>query len=443
MGRFSPTVLPEPINLGYAIDRAAEGFLTSKLRKEDRRRLRRQEEREDREHNRYLRSLREAALREPGARTVGQQIDDPKGPPITQTSLRPVANANLGDFLTLEWERPAPAPIIPAEGRRMLGREDLQPAIPSIQDRAPYMTSGIVISPRAAREERTLATMLDKQIGQYMGPTREEELERIRDEAAARLEGGRPTPGMLEEDVTQAERIAAARRAPEEEEGLEAPQSLEMLETQIDDAIRRLQLVQRTFDFGPPEADREGNVDPVEQTAYDAVVRRQRILNERIVLLNRQRDEIVRSFMVEEGHTVPPEPTRGRAVATVGNLFGRLTGALPRREVTPEMEEEAGTRVAARIAARGEEAGPTLMPSAAAERRPTGVNDIRGGEPEPPTPPVAPTPPDTTETVSADLPLATRQEMAEKEWEELVDAGTDPDEATRILRKKYRLLGGQ
>ena len=33
--------------------------------------------------------------------------------------------------------------------------------------------------------------------------------------------------------------------------------------------------------------------------------------------------------------------------------------------------------------------------------------------------------------------------MAAKEWEKLVDAGTDPDEATRILREKYGLSGGQ
>ena len=45
--------------------------------------------------------------------------------------------------------------------------------------------------------------------------------------------------------------------------------------------------------------------------------------------------------------------------------------------------------------------------------------------------------------VSPDLTIAQRQEMAAKEWEELVNAGTEPDEATRLLREKYGLPGGQ
>ncbi len=63
----------------------------------------------------------------------------------------------------------------------------------------------------------------------------------------------------------------------------------------------------------------------------------------------------------------------------------------------------------------------------------------------------AATPPDSASApaapaspaVSTDLTAAQTQEMAAKEWEALVDAGTDPDEATRLLREKYGLPGEQ
>ena len=450
MSRYSPTVLPEPLYLGDILREGLSGFLGARQQKEERRRVKRQEGIEDRQ-NRYLEDFaRERDLAQPGARTLGAHFADPNAIPLTQETLRTVGRADT-DRVPLEFERPAPQsladfipsyapgtsppiPLIPGHDPNIERNPEpipghdpnveRKPSEYMFQGRAPHLTaSGIVMDPQAARSEQTLGTVLDAQLKQRLtGPqpwkptTREEQIDFTRDTAAA----GRPpvTPRNIDplspEGIRASGQRATATRAPTEPE---PPKSIGLLDRQIADTQRRLDFAYTTNPV--PEPERDGKVDPLKQKIFDEGERRSRLLEARMDSLVTVRDRVSRDFQVREG-VVPERPTTPAAAESAG-LFTRLQGALPPRvaDVIRAGEQAPMARDVTTVPA----ATPPDSVSAPAE-----------------TPPASEIP---APAVSTDLTLAQRQDMAMKEWEKLVDAGTDPDEATRILREKYGLPGGQ
>jgi len=264
--------------------------------KEDRRRRARQEQIEDEDRNLYRRSLRAADLGRPGARTIGTQVTDPQSTPLTSASLRAMGDANV-ETVRPEFERPEPTKV------QMLGGGTMM-----MQERAPYETeSGIIIDPSAARREQNLGTVLAAQTKRGITgpePTGKEKAKQVEIEARARLMGGRKTPEMLTEDVAHERRMTAARRTTG---GEGPPKSVTLIEKQIDDTRRNMDLA---YSMNPvPEPGRGGEVDPVQQAAYDEGTRRQEQLQARMDSLTTERDRIVGDYQVEEG--VVPRVLRG------------------------------------------------------------------------------------------------------------------------------------
>lgn len=440
MSRYSPTVLEQPFDLGGVINQMIEGYYGGRQQAGERRRVKRQERREDEEDNRYLRGLRAADLAEPGARDLSEYLGDPQSAQLTQETLAQVGRADQAN-VPLAFERPAPRQVtLPGGDTRMF------------QERGPHLTaSGIVMDPQAARSEQTLGTVLDEQLKQRLtGPqpwkptTREEQIEFTRDTAVAQRAPERPrnidplSPGGIRASGQR----ATATRTPTEPE---PPKSIGLIERQIASARRDVDLAD-LISPKRPESGKNGEVDPVLQAAFEVGRQRVNTAQARLDSLSTVYDRMVGGFMEKEG--VAPE--RPVPQGTRGVPYRR--GAGPRREFENAPESESPglfprlqralppDRVPAPSAAGGG-APSDLVGRARALRRehPDWTREQVMAELRRQDEAAAP----STSAVSPDLTLAQRQEMAAKEWEKLVDAGTDPDEATRLLREKYRLLGGQ
>ena len=357
MGRYSPTVLPEPIHLGDVLREGVQGFLGGRQQKEDRRRRERQETREDEAENRYLRGLREGDLARPGGRTLGAHFDDPNAIPLTQETLQTVGRGDV-ERVPLEFERPAPREItVPGQEEPIM-----------FQERAPYVTaSGVVVDPGDARREQTLGTVLDEQLKQrFTGPepwkptTREEQIEFTRDTSVA----GR-APETPREVAPPS--LSASLKAVQELYGTPGDfvgdYTYPFSQERLRELVGGLSGVEFPRIVGPQP-------DPVEPPAETS---------EGISFWDSLRNKFVPGQPYGKEAAAPTDTTGMRTALEPGKQAGEVT-----RYAAPSSPE-----------------------------------------------------------VSPDLTLAQRMEMAKQEWEELVDAGTDPDEATKLLREKYGLPGGQ
>ncbi len=435
MSRYSPTVLEQPFDLGGVIDQMMEGYYGGRQRKQEARSRRRQEEIEERQENRYMAALKAEALARPGAMTLGEGLDRY---PLTGSTLARVGNA-AEQNVPLEFERPEPqslADFIPgAEGK---AGEYM------FQDRAPYMIGpDVVMDPGRARQERMQESMLGHHLKQYLeGPqpweptTREEQIEFGRDTAAAQRAPEQPKPWepMTRDEQLDFKRDTTAIGAG----GPEPPKSLKLLDRQIADADFALS---RLWSFKPSTPTKDS--DSVVRGAFNAWQRQWDLEEARSDSLNTLRDRISRDYMIEEG-VVPPERP---APQDTRSPYRRGAGPLREFENPPESDSLGlfprlrralpPDRVPAPSAAGGG-APSDLVGRARALRRehPDWTREQVIAELRRQDEAAAP-------SVSPDLTLAQRQDMAAKEWEELVDAGTDPDEATRLLREKYGLPGGQ
>lgn len=209
----------------------------------------------------------------------------------------------------------------------------------------------------------------------------------------------------------------------------EPPKSIGLIERQVASASRDVDLAD-LISPKRPESGKNGEVDPVLQAAFEVGQRRVNTAQARLDSLSTVYDRMVGGFMEKEGvapeRPAPPDIRPGHHGAAVlspaesPDFFMRLQGALP-----PKVAD---------VLRAGEQAPMTGDVTTAMR-----MDVTRPLPPDSVPAPAAPSPPDA----GTDLTLAQRQDMAMKEWEKLVDAGTDPDEATRILREKYGLPGGQ
>ena len=439
MGRFSPAVAPEPLDLGGALERAAAAYFGRRRQKreerfEDEERRLRQEDR-----SRFLRALRARELSQPGAATLSQYLDEslqagaaeptalsaaaqPRfrgtplatlqgspqaaarfreeaiaSSPLTAETLRRVSQAEETE-VPIEFRRPAPTPVRVSSGRTAM-----------LQERAPYLSeTGVVMDPRRAREERTLAGVLEQRLQRQEAlPTPEErEAEMAHAEALerARRRGARPTPEQREEDLAYQGELARRtglldyrRRPPASSLVPRPPVSLGALERQIDDTRELLTLLERTS-YAPLDEE-----DPVEQQSYQAGLQRFERVRQRLLDLMLERDETVRKLRgVPENLPVAAPifakpPARAAVPAPTGQ--GRAAPTLPARAPMTELMKNV-----------------TLT----TEQRQKYDQLVQQG---------------WSEVDAAD-------EIAADEWDALVTGGMDPDEATRTVATKYGLTEG-
>ena len=356
MGRYSPTVLPEPIHLGDVLREGVQGFLGARQMKREDRSRKLQEEREERDENRYLRSLREGDLARPGGRDLGKFLGDPEAAQMTPETLKRVGRADQ-PTVPLAFERPAPTEMMLPDQSTI-----------TMQERAPYVTaSGVVMDPSAARGEQTLSTALDEQMKRrfdepqpWKPTTREEQIKFTRDTAAAGRAPEKPSEVAPPTLKAALEAIRAVYGTPGELEGdYTYPFSQKRLGELLGDLTG--------MDFPKIEGPQPEPVEPPAETS------------EGIGFWNSLRNKFVPGQPYGKEAAAPADTTGMRTALEPGKQAGEVT-----RYAAPSSPE-----------------------------------------------------------VSPDLTLAQRMEMAKQEWEELVDAGTDPDEATKLLREKYGLPGGQ
>ena len=256
------------------------------------------------------------------------------------------------------------------------------------QERAPHVTaSGVVIDPSAARREQTLGTVLDEQMKR-------------------RFDEPQPwKPTTREEQIDFTRDTSAAGRAPEKPEP------------------------RPTIPYGMAQdamSGMYGQYDPKSGGYFWPSWMSPSV-----------QQEILRRIMA--GEPLPPRPEQ-----MLGNVLGGLFGATGEgsEEKPVEAPAETSEGIGFWNSLRNKFVpGQPYGKEAAAPADTTGMRTALqpGKQAGEVTRYATPSPPE----VSPDLTLAQRQEMAAKEWEELVDAGTEPDEATRLLREKYGLPGGQ
>ncbi len=170
MGRFSPTVRPEPFDVPGIFDRAIRGYEVGRGIRRDRR-----HEREDEEdRNRYLAALRAQELSQPGASTLTEGLqrlnretlspdfqpgtadrpNDFRGDPsaLTPETLQRVGRAGEAS-VPLQFRQPDPINVNLPSGETA-----------TYQERSPYMgASGVLMDPSRARQEQMLGRYLDAQ----------------------------------------------------------------------------------------------------------------------------------------------------------------------------------------------------------------------------------------------------------------------------------------
>jgi hypothetical protein len=254
-----------------------------------------------------------------------------------------------------------------------------------MQDRAPYMmASGAVMDPRAARQEQTLSTVLDEQ-------------------SRRRFAGPEPwEPTSRKEQIDFTRDTAVAGRPPEKPREV-APPSLKM-------AIEGVQQL-----YGTPGELVGDYTYPFGQAKFREIIGGITGIE----------------FPSVEGPTPAATPPPGEEEGQGVNLWDRLRNiVLPGQPYPKEAAVPADTTATGPVSPEGPAApaAPAAIPALEPGKQAGEVARF-----------AAPSPP----AVSTDLTLAQRQDMAAEEWEELVDAGTDPDEATKLLREKYGLPGGQ
>lgn len=360
MGRFSPTVREEAFDLGGVIDRLVGGIQTGRQMRESRRRTARQEQLEDEDRNLYRRSLRAADLGRPGARTIGTQITDPQSPPLTSATLRSMGDANVGTVRP-EFERPEPTKVQMLGGGTMI-----------MQEPAPYETeSGIIIDPSAARREQNLGTVLAAQTQRGITgpqPTAKDKAREAELLAAAKLRGGRLTPEMLAEDVAHEGRMTAAGRTTG---GEGPPKSLDLIDKQIDSTRRNLDLAYSMSEA--PEPGRGGEVDPVQQAAYEERLRRFEQLQARMDSLTTERDRMVRDFQVTEGVRGPSEIEPPTRLPVAAPIYAQPPRTTERPDLFTGIQRAVAGAGPPGAAAQAPGASP---PAAPAQVTPTGPEDI-------------------------------------------------------------------
>lgn len=208
MSRYSPTVLPQPFNLGAALDRAMQGLDEARAAKRQKRLDTQQEtiftegqqDRRDAQANQVAEQLSR-----PGARTLADFLHENMGTPderaapttegdykadaqanspLTPDALSRVGNAGDTDALPSIMRFKAPPPegaILPGGPGATLPGGVRLPIPQMVPQRAPVMTAeGVVMDPSAARRENTLSAVLDAQMKRATSPyqpyTREETL---------------------------------------------------------------------------------------------------------------------------------------------------------------------------------------------------------------------------------------------------------------------------
>ncbi len=189
--RYGPGVLPQAFDFGSIIDRLAQGYAVGRGFRRERREEREREEAGERERA----ARRSYDLSQPGAATLSDYLDTELAAgrqPLTERTLSRVGRADEQD-VDLEFTPPEPTTVTLPSGQTT-----------RFQERAPFETeTGVVIDPRRAREERTLATYMDAQMlrepirkpWEREGFASEEEyLKYLAGESRAKYTG-RPRPG--------------------------------------------------------------------------------------------------------------------------------------------------------------------------------------------------------------------------------------------------------
>ncbi len=345
MAHYSPRVLPEAFDVGGVIGQMLEGYDAGRQQRQETRSRKRRERLEDEDRSRRERQGRAEDLALPGAMTLGEALDRYQ---LTGGTLARVGNA-AEQNVPLEFERPESQSLADFIPNRVPGAEPTGRELGgyTFQERAPYMTaSGAVVSPQRAREQQTLATILDEQLKQSFKETPEERAARLEADARAGVRGKRLTPEQLAEDLDYAGKLAAAKRAPETPGEPEPPKSLNLLNRQITDTQRRLDFA---FSTNLMPEERDGKVDPLAQAVYNEGRRRQRALETRMDSLVTERDRLSRDYMIKAGVAPPARDSlnimdRTRvpppATAEIPDVFKRPRGAMPRLDVTKPPTEE-------------------------------------------------------------------------------------------------------
>lgn len=293
MGRFSPTVHPEPIRFSEV--------LSTYLDERDRKRRQRTEETaaataererlEDRQ--RAQADVKARDLLQPGARTLAEHLRDldqydltdptAAGGPLTTETLARVGNA-AADQVPLEFRTPPAEKVqISGQAKPMLRQdlaEHLREANPMLrQDRAPVITgSGVVIDPRAARREASLASALE----------REAKFGDLRRELDLRESYEPERPKTVKEQLAFKRR--AARAEAEGRGGTGTPVALTALERQIDDARQQLSTMGMLTAYPPGKDDWAGRARHDRQRAEMDEIQ------QRLAGLERRRDAAVRQL---------------------------------------------------------------------------------------------------------------------------------------------------
>lgn len=348
MARWSPTVLPQPLDLGSVLDRIAQGYALG-MSLSDQRRRRELEQRQLQEHEedrkRMLDQLRAEDLAKPGASTLADYLEryleraankPTRFSPAAQPTFRGTPLATLTGSPQAEArfreEAEASSPLLPSALRRVASAEDTGVTIDfkrpppvtvtlpggrtaQFQDRAPYLTpSGIVIDPQRAREEATLAKALEayeSRLAQLPTPEEiEADVRRARLIARAEAEGRRPTPQEREEDIDYQRRLAQATglyeqrtRPPTTVQRI--PISVQALDRQIEDTRRLLQTLNSTA-YRPADP-----TDTLAAKVYEQNLRQIHELSEQLKELMKRRNDLTLQLLrgqsegTESGGTGP------------------------------------------------------------------------------------------------------------------------------------------
>ncbi len=174
MGRFSPTVRPEPFDLAGILDRLIGSFDQGRQRRDarDDRDTRKRERAEDRSAERG--AERSKALAAPGAGTLASYLENPESPDLTSQSLRDIGNAGVQEAAI-----------------------DFQPRKGALAGERAYESApGVIQDPTLARQgeeavttrKGTLAaelqkSLMDKGVTPYKPTSREEQLQFEEDKA--------------------------------------------------------------------------------------------------------------------------------------------------------------------------------------------------------------------------------------------------------------------
>jgi hypothetical protein len=325
MSRFSPTVLPQPFDLGSVLERIASGYQLARSQRRERIREAREDEayrQQIEDRNRYLRSLAEADLARPGVSTLPSYLSERLGEaaqapaptaPAVSFRGRELATLQTDPRLQNQFREQAlrDSPLTPETLSRVARADEAEvpltfktppPTTVRVGNRtfelpgaAPYLTAmGNVMDPERARREASLARALEQYENRLAAlPLPEEiaaEAERARALSRARHEGTLPTPEERQAELDYAAARARVTGQYAQRTGAGAgrtPLSLAALERQIDDTRALLETLNRTT-YPPMNPD-----DEVEQEAYRSSLKRMDQLRAELDDLMAQRAQMV------------------------------------------------------------------------------------------------------------------------------------------------------